>query len=106
MDILDILLDILLKPPQPFIGLFLPPDPPTPLVLGPSPPPVPPALLLRPLAAGFLRGLPPPEPPAPPVVFFPTFMPSIAPDPRFQRNLRPRRFWALGPAVRASSGSW
>ena len=23
MDILDILLDILLKPPQPFIGLFL-----------------------------------------------------------------------------------
>ena len=24
MDILDILLDILLKPPQPFIGLFLP----------------------------------------------------------------------------------
>ena len=24
MDILDILLDILLKPPQPFIGLFFP----------------------------------------------------------------------------------
>ena len=27
MDILDILLDILLKPPQPFIGLFLHVDP-------------------------------------------------------------------------------
>ena len=31
--------------------------------LGPSPPLVPPAPLLRPPAAGFLRGLPPPEPP-------------------------------------------
>ena len=38
-----------------------------------------------------------------------SFPPSCrlpAPDPRFQRNLRPRRFWASGPAVRASSGSW
>ena len=30
MDILDILLDILLKPPQPFIGLFFP----VPFILG------------------------------------------------------------------------
>ena len=29
-----------------------------------------------------------------------------APDPRCQRSLRPRRFWASGLAVSASSGSW
>ena len=50
MDILDILFDILLKPPQPFIGLFfiftpffLPPLPPLPPLLPSAPlPPLPP----------------------------------------------------------------
>ena len=48
-------------------SLVLPPAP----LLVPAPPP----------AAGFLRGLLPPEPSAPPVVFFPTFMPSVSSRP-------------------------
>ena len=40
---------------------------------------------------------------------WPSFPPSCrlpVPDLPLQRCLRPHTFWALGPAVRASSGSW